>query len=382
MIRRPLRNVTALTYSVYRTGLRSLIGPGSVRPIARTAKAVGIVPSVGFSGVMVRLQKTEIEFMFDRTGGAPGDHEFVLGATEQPWTKPPRAIGKIHTIVGSFTVARAGAALVQLKVGDLVYEGDVVETGADSAVGIVFNDGTVFHLSARTRMVLSQFACDGASSNSAQFGLSRGAIAFTAGGVGKGGGLWIDTPVARIRGSRGGGIASLTLAALTFAALEEVRANDHPVIDDDQLELPHGTFELLTKEKDPRVIVVDDPWQTIVLRKVASTVEVEKVANSAERMDELGAASRDTFALYRLGQQDPFIRHQQRAELGSSEHQQHAELGGSETGSDGFSVTPVSLANFVTPDFNPVSVLPATAAAFRISSCSFSSRAVHPCRER
>ena len=291
--------------------------------------------------------------MFRGPASAPGEH--VLESAEPPCLKPSRPIGKIQTIVGSLTVSRAGTALAHLGVGDFVYEADVIETGADSTVCIHFSDGTVFELSACTRMVLSKFACDGASSNSALFGLVKGAIAFMAGRVAKGGGLSIDTPVARIRGSRGGGIAGLTLAALTFALLDEVRADDQPVIDDDELELPHGTFVLETKEKVPRIIVVDDPWKTVVLQKVGSTVEADQVTNSSDRMDELEKASRDTFAIYRLGQQDSFIQ-----------HQQHASLGSGETGSDfsrsDFSNVPVvTPANFViTADSNPVSVVPTT----------------------
>ena len=290
--------------------------------------------------------------MFYSTAGAPGEH--VLDYAEPPCLKPSRPIGKIQTIVGSFTVSRACATLVDLSVGDFVYEGDVIETGADSAVCIQFSEGTVFELSAYTRMVLSEFACDGASSNSALFGLVKGAIAFIAGKVAKGGGLSIDTPVARIRGSRGGAIAGLTLAGLTLAVLEEVRADDYPVIDDDQLELPHGTFVLETKERVPQIIVVDDPWKTVVLRKVGSTVNVDQVTNSSDRMDELGRVSRDTFAIYRHGQQDPFVRYQQRADLGSGETRSASVYS---------NLPPVSLANFVTPDFNPVSVVATVAVA-------------------
>ena len=283
--------------------------------------------------------------MFRGPASAPGEH--VLESGEPPCLKPSRPIGKIQTIVGSLTVSRAGTALAHLGVGDFVYEADVIETGADSTVCIHFSDGTVFELSACTRMVLSKFACDGASSNSALFGLVKGAIAFMAGRVAKGGGLSIDTPVARIRGSRGGGIAGLTLAALTFALLDEVRADDQPVIDDDELELPHGTFVLETKEKVPRIIVVDDPLKTVVLRKVGSTVEADQVTNSSDRMDELEKASRDTFAIYRLGQQDPFIQ-----------HQQHAALGSGETRSDFSNVSIASSASSSTPDLNPSSFVP------------------------
>ena len=284
--------------------------------------------------------------MFYGTGAEPGEHDFDRNAVEPPWGPRRRSIGNIHTIVGSFTVARAGAAVVQLAVGDPVFEGDIVETGADSSVSIHFSDGTVFELSACARMVLSEFAGDGASSSSALFVLSKGAIAFMAGRAAKGG-LWIDTPIARIRGSRGGGIVSLAMAALTFAALKEVRADDQPIIDDERVELPHGTFELVTKELVPQVIVVDDPWKTVVLQKVGSTVDVDRVANSFERMDDLGQISRDTFAIFRQGQQDPYINHQQRAAVGTGETRADLSI------SDFSDVPVVTPANLISPDSDP-----------------------------
>ena len=297
--------------------------------------------------------------MFYGAGAEPGEHDFERDAAEPPCGQPRRAIGHIHTIVGSFTVARAGATLVHLAVGDPVFAGDEVETGADSTVGIHFSDGTVCELSACARMVLSEFACDGARSSSALFVLSKGAIAFMAGRAAKGG-LAIDTPIARIRGSRGGGIVSLAVAALTFAALKEVRADDQPVIDDGRVELPHGTFELVTKEQVPQVIVVDDPWKTVVLQKVGSTVDVSRVTNSFERMDELGEASRDTFAIFRDGQRDLFIQRQQHASLGSSETISDFSRPGIST------VSLVSPTNLINSDFNPasrVATIPVAVAA-------------------
>src|SRR5438034_4099795 len=61
------------------------------------------------------------------------------------------AIGKVVTATGSVTIEHANAVVVQAnipasgvgqtKVGDPVYKGDVVQTGADGKVGIIFTDG-------------------------------------------------------------------------------------------------------------------------------------------------------------------------------------------------------------------------------------------------
>src|SRR5438270_12702311 len=65
-------------------------------------------------------------------------------------------IGKIESASGSVTVTHADGVILQAnlgpngglgKVGDFVYRGDLVQTGSDSAVGMVFTDGTAFNLS-------------------------------------------------------------------------------------------------------------------------------------------------------------------------------------------------------------------------------------------
>ena len=83
-----------------------------------------------------------------------------------------KPIGKVVVATGSVTLERATAVVVQAstsgpagqaKVGDLVYQGDAVATGADGKVGINFTDGTSFNLSSNARMVLNEFVHDPAS---------------------------------------------------------------------------------------------------------------------------------------------------------------------------------------------------------------------------
>ena len=149
----------------------------------------------------------------------------------------------------------------------LVYQGDVIETAADGAVAIIFKDGTAFNLSTSARMVLNEFICDpNATSNSARFSVAQGIFAFIAGKVAKSGGLSIDTPVARIRGAtQGGGTGILTLAALTFAVIDELQAHSQfAILDDDVItykDLPHGIFEIVTR--GGQLILADDPGETI-----------------------------------------------------------------------------------------------------------------------
>src|SRR5262249_58247700 len=73
-------------------------------------------------------------------------------------------IGKVVSATGTLRIEHANAVVVQAnlpanadetKVGDLVYQGDVVSTATDVTVGIDFSDATAFHLSSNTRLVLN-----------------------------------------------------------------------------------------------------------------------------------------------------------------------------------------------------------------------------------
>ncbi|MCA6115659.1 FecR domain-containing protein [Bradyrhizobium sp. WSM 1738] len=133
----------------------------------------------------------------------------VRPAVQELTSKP---IGKVVVATGSVTIERATAVVVQAstsgqagqaKVGDLVYQGDVVATGADGKVGINFTDGTSFNLSNNARMALNEFVYDPNSlSNSTLFSLTKGTFTFVAGKVAKTGDMKVDTPVATM-GVRG-----------------------------------------------------------------------------------------------------------------------------------------------------------------------------------
>src|SRR5258706_3029573 len=132
-------------------------------------------------------------------------------------TNPAKAavkdpIRKVVTATGSITIEHVNAVVVQAelasqagqnKVGDLVYEGDVVRTGADGRVSINFADGTSFNLSSNASMTLNEVVYDpNGKSNSTLFNLSKGTFTFIAGKIAKTGDMKIDTPAATM-GIRG-----------------------------------------------------------------------------------------------------------------------------------------------------------------------------------
>ncbi|WGR69831.1 MULTISPECIES: FecR family protein [unclassified Bradyrhizobium] len=91
----------------------------------------------------------------------------------------------------------------QTKVGDIVYLGDVVRTGADSRININFTDGSSFNLSSNARMTLDEYVYEPAGkANSTFFNVSKGTVTFIAGQVAKTGDMKVDTPVATM-GIRG-----------------------------------------------------------------------------------------------------------------------------------------------------------------------------------
>ena len=137
-------------------------------------------------------------------------NQFLPGPPVQELASKP--IGKVVTATGSVTIEHATAVVVQAnvsgqagqtKVGDLVYLGDVVQTGADGRVGINFSDGTSFNLSSNARMALTEFVYDpNGKSNSTLFSLTKGTFTFVAGNIAKTGDMKVDTPVATM-GIRG-----------------------------------------------------------------------------------------------------------------------------------------------------------------------------------
>ena len=121
-------------------------------------------------------------------------------------------IGKVEAATGSVTIEHISVIAIQAnlasqagktKVGDLVYQGDVVRTGSDGRVTINFADGTSFNLSKNANMTLDEFVYDpNGKSNSTVFNLSKGAFTFVAGKIAKTGDMKVETPVATM-GIRG-----------------------------------------------------------------------------------------------------------------------------------------------------------------------------------
>jgi hypothetical protein len=131
-------------------------------------------------------------------------------APTQPATSPAPAaadepIGNVATLTGSATVTRNNTSTA-LKLQDDIFVNDVVQTSANSTLGVTFNDATTFNLTANARITVDNYVYqDGGKQNSALFDITKGTVAFVAAAVAKTGDMKISTPSATlgIRGTTG-----------------------------------------------------------------------------------------------------------------------------------------------------------------------------------
>jgi hypothetical protein len=226
------------------------------------------------------------------------------------------AVGIVQSAVGLATIRRANGAPSLAVAGDAVRVGDAIETGGDGAAVLAFVDGTTFHLGADSHLVIDEFRCRaGQPTDAALFRVAKGVFGFVAGKVAAAGRLVVDTPVGQIRNAApAAGVGGFAFSLLTIGLVHELKAAsaDIVLIDDGSInykDLKHGVFEILTKEDNPRLIVVDDPGVTIILHpKGSGSVSIDSVANSPADMQKLHNAYQNAFDTYSQGQQDPYLQ--------------------------------------------------------------------------
>jgi hypothetical protein len=146
--------------------------------------------------------------------GSPATLAWAQTNASQP---PPIAdtnpVGKVMTVSGSARIEHVTGVVVQAnlptsgngdaKIGDLVYRGDMIQTGVDGALGITFVDGSSFSFSSSARMEVNEFVYDPhGDSNLTFISLTKGTFNFIAGSIAKTGDMKIDTPVGTV-GIRG-----------------------------------------------------------------------------------------------------------------------------------------------------------------------------------
>lgn len=137
---------------------------------------------------------------------AAGIGALLLGATlvAVPAAAAGPRIGQVTETAGTVSVLRGGAHMAA-RPGDPVYQGDVVETGADGSVVITFLDNSRFSTGPESQLALPQFQFDtGTSRGSMTAELRRGTLAVISGAITHTtpGALHIKTPTS-VLGVRG-----------------------------------------------------------------------------------------------------------------------------------------------------------------------------------
>jgi hypothetical protein len=114
-------------------------------------------------------------------------------------------IGNVAALTGKASVKRNDKS-IPLALKDDIYLNDIVQTSANSSLGITFSDGTTFNLKANAQITIDNFVYEeGGKKNAGIFDVAKGTVAFVASQVAKTGDMQITTPTATlgIRGTSG-----------------------------------------------------------------------------------------------------------------------------------------------------------------------------------
>lgn len=128
-----------------------------------------------------------------------GDNPNVISGTDG------EPIGNVENLAGEVFAIRTDGTRVELQVGDPVFQGDILESGPDGAIGVMLADETTFSMGESGRMVLDEMVYDPATQEgSVSLSVLEGVFTFVSGQVAKTDpdAMTLDTPVATI-GIRG-----------------------------------------------------------------------------------------------------------------------------------------------------------------------------------
>src|SRR5665213_666817 len=114
--------------------------------------------------------------------------------------KGGNAVGKIAGLSGRVTIERGRDIIAEPVCGELVFQGDVVLTGSDGEVSLLFVDGTCISLTADAAIALDGFSYDADNvAPSACFRTIKGRFAFLGGEIARRGRFVVETQKAQIR---------------------------------------------------------------------------------------------------------------------------------------------------------------------------------------
>ena len=94
-------------------------------------------------------------------------------------------IAQVEVVSGQVSVERGGTRLT-VKVGDPVYEKDLIQTGADGSIGITFIDNTVMSAGPNSEVSLENYRFDSNNFNGSMLAdLRKGTLSIVSGDIAK-----------------------------------------------------------------------------------------------------------------------------------------------------------------------------------------------------
>ena len=122
------------------------------------------------------------------------------------------SIGQVTALQGTVIITRTDGTKVSAADGTPIFQGDLVETGADGAIGITFADDSTFSLADDGSLVIDEMVYDPSTQQGkSALNVASGVFTFVSGQIAKTSidAMVITTPVAviGIRGTEGGGRA-------------------------------------------------------------------------------------------------------------------------------------------------------------------------------
>jgi len=144
-------------------------------------------------------------------------------------------IGSVSESQGAVTVVHPSGAEAMLVTGDPIFQGDVLTTGPDGSVSVIFVDDTVFSLDVDGRMVMDEMVYDpGTQTGTFNAMVVSGVFSFVSGQVAKTSpdGMMVNTPTATIgiRGSTVVGNAAAEGAENKISLVRDVDGNVGEII--------------------------------------------------------------------------------------------------------------------------------------------------------
>ncbi len=117
---------------------------------------------------------------------------------------PAAPIAQVKKVTGQVDIVRSGKRL-PAKIGDPLFEKDVVETGPNGGIGITFVDNTVFSAGPNSQLALDEFRFDSNNFRGSMLAdMRQGTLAVVSGDITRSapGAMKIKTPTA-VLGVRG-----------------------------------------------------------------------------------------------------------------------------------------------------------------------------------